>query len=178
VPLMTYAVHAERLGWTLPEHTVSMTPNVTRPQSRGRVTLASADPDAPPVIDYRYFTDPDGHDEATLLAGIAMSRRIAATEPMARWIAREIFPGPEVTDRDELSALARATHHTVYHVSCTCRIGADDDPMAVLDPQLRVRGVSGLSVADASAFPSLTTVNPVVAVLMLAERAADLISSR
>ena len=65
----------------------------------------------------------------------------------------------------------------MYHVSCTARLGADDDPGAVLDPALRVRGVRGLRVADASAFPSLTTVNPMVAVLMLAERAADLIRS-
>ncbi len=72
----------------------------------------------------------------------------------------------------------RATHHTVYHVSCTCRMGAADDPLAVLDPALRVRGVRRLSVADASAFPSLTTVNPVVAVLMLAERAAELVGRR
>jgi choline dehydrogenase-like flavoprotein len=178
VPLMTYAVHAERLGFELPEHTISMTPNVTRPQSRGRVTLASADPDAPPVIDYRYFSDPGGHDEQTLLEGVRMARAIAATEPMASWVKREVFPGPQVVDRAELSALARATHHTVYHVSCSCRMGADEDMMAVLDPELRVRGLSSLTVADASAFPSLTTVNPVVAVLMLAERAAELIAGR
>jgi choline dehydrogenase-like flavoprotein len=178
VPLMTYAVHAEALGLAVPEHSASMTPNVTRPRSRGRVWLGSPDPDVPPLIDPRYFTDPDGHDERTLLTGMRMARRIAATEPMAGWLARELHPGPAVVDDDELSAVARATHHTVYHVSCTCRMGADADPLAVLDPQLRVRGVRGLSVADASAFPSLTTVNPVVAVLMLAEHAAGLIAGR
>ena len=107
-----------------------------------------------------------------------MARRVAAAEPMARWVRREVFPGPEVQADDELAELMRATNHTVYHVSCTCRMGADDDPLAVLDPQLRVRGVRGLSVADASAFPSLTTVNPVIAVMMLGERAADLIRAR
>jgi choline dehydrogenase-like flavoprotein len=178
VPLMTYAVHAEALGLSVPEHSASMTPNVTRPRSRGRVWLGSPDPDAPPLIDYRYFTDAEGQDERTLLTGMRMARRIAATEPMAGWIARELHPGPAVVDDEELSAVARATHHTVYHVSCTCRMGADSDPLAVLDPQLRVRGVRGLSVADASSFPSLTTVNPVVAVLMLAERAAELIAGR
>jgi len=175
VPLMTYAVHAERLGWTIPEHAISMTPNVTRPRSRGRLWLRSPDPDAAPAIDYRSFTDPEAHDERMLLAGLRMARRVAATDPMRRWIAREVFPGPDVRSDEELSTLARATHHTVYHVSCTCRMGAAEDPLAVLDPELRVRGVRGLRVADASAFPSLTTVNPVVAVLMLAERAADLI---
>jgi choline dehydrogenase-like flavoprotein len=178
VPLMTYAVHAESFGLTLPEHSLSMTPNVTRPRSRGRVWLSGSDPDAPPLIDPRAFTDPEGHDERTLLAGIRMARRVAASAPMSDWVGRELFPGADVTEDDELSALARATHHTVYHVSCTCRMGAADDPLAVLDPELRVRGVRRLSVADASAFPSLTTVNPVVAVLMLAERAAELIARR
>jgi choline dehydrogenase-like flavoprotein len=174
VPLMTYAVHAERLGYRIPAQSITMTPNVTRPRSRGRVWLGSPDPDVPPLIDYGSFTDPDGHDERTLVTGVKMARRIAATEPMTGWVRREVFPGPEVTSDEEISALARATSHTVYHVSCTARMGAHDDPGAVLDPQLRVRGIAGLRVADASAFPSLTTVNPMVAVLMLAERAADL----
>ncbi|HET9123843.1 MAG TPA: GMC family oxidoreductase N-terminal domain-containing protein [Solirubrobacteraceae bacterium] len=178
VPLMTYAVHAETFGLTLPPHSLSMTPNVTRPRSRGRVGVAGPDPDAPPLIDYRAFTDPEGHDERVLLAGMRMARRVAAQAPMSGWVGRELFPGPGVVDDEELSAVARATHHTLYHVSCTCRMGAPDDPLAVLDPTLLVRGVRRLSVADASAFPSLTTVNPVVAVLMLAERAGDLIARR
>ena len=178
VPLMTYAVHAEMFGLTLPEHSLSLTPNVTRPRSRGRVWLQSADPDAPPLIDYRAFTDPEGYDERALLAGMRMARRVAARAPMSDWVGRELFPGADVEDDEQLSELMRATHHTVYHVSCTCRMGAADDPLAVLDPALRVRGVRRLSVADASAFPSLTTVNPVVAVLMLAERAAELIARR
>lgn len=175
VPLMTFAMHPERLGYRIPPHSISMTPNVTRPRSRGTVSLASPDPDAPPLLDYRMFTDPSGHDEATLVAGMRMARLIAAQQPMAGWIRREVFPGPDVQGEEELSALARATCHTVYHVSCTARMGAPSDPGAVLDPQLRVRGVGGLRVIDASAFPSLTTVNPVVAVLMLAERGADFV---
>jgi choline dehydrogenase-like flavoprotein len=102
-----------------------------------------------------------------------MARRVAATEPMASWVKREVFPGSAVQSDAELAELMRATNHTVYHVSCTCRIGPDHDPLAVLDPQLRVRGVRGVSVADASAFPSLTTVNPVIAVMMLGERAGS-----
>jgi choline dehydrogenase-like flavoprotein len=175
VPLMTFAMHSERLGYPTPRWSITMTPNVTRPRSRGQVTLASADPDDPPLIDYRWFTDDGGHDERTLLAGLRMARRVAAQPPMAGWVAREVFPGPEVQADEELSALARVTCHTVYHVSCTARMGAPDDPDAVLDPQLRVRGVDRLRVIDASAFPALTTVNPVVAVLMLAERGAELV---
>jgi len=153
-----------------------MTPDVTRPRSRGTVSLASADPDDPPLIDYRSFTDPEGYDERLLLAGIRMARRVAVQPPMAGWLAREVFPGPDVRGDEDLSALARAASHTVYHVSCTARMGAPDDPDAVLDPELRVRGVGSLRVIDASAFPSLTTVNPVVAVLMLAERGAEIVA--
>jgi choline dehydrogenase-like flavoprotein len=175
IPLMTLADHSERLGFSTPEHSLSLTPNVAKPRSRGRVWIESPDPAARPLIDYGYFTDPDGHDERTLLAGMRMARRVAATEPMARWIAREVFPGPDVQTDEELSGLARAAHHTVYHVSGTCRIGAAGDPAAVVDPQLRVRGIAGLRVADASVFPVITTVNTVVTVLMVGERAADLI---
>ncbi|MFL5831050.1 MAG: GMC family oxidoreductase [Solirubrobacteraceae bacterium] len=175
VPLMTLADHSERLGFVTPEHSLSFTPNVAKPRSRGRVWIESPDPAVQPLIDYGYFTDPDGHDERTLLAGMRMARRVAATEPMARWIAREVFPGPDVQTDEELSELARAAHHTVYHVSGTCRMGAAGDPAAVVDPQLRVRGIAGLRVADASVFPVITTVNTVVTVLMLGERAAHLI---
>jgi choline dehydrogenase-like flavoprotein len=178
VPLMTYAVHAQARGVEIPEPSISMTPNVTRPRSRGRVWLSTPDPDAPPAIDYGYFTDPEGYDERILLAGMHMARQVAAAEPMAGWVKREVFPGPEVSGDEELAEIMRATNHTVYHVSCTCPMGADHDPLTVLDPQLRVRGVRGLSVADASAFPSLTTVNPVIAVMMLGERAAELIRAR
>jgi len=175
VPLMTFAVHPERLGYVTPAPSISMTPNVTRPRSRGSVSLASADPGDPPLIDYRHFTDADGYDEKTLVAGMRLARRIAAKPPMSAWVAREVFPGPGVQDDAELSELARATCHTVYHVSCTARMGAPGDPAAVLDSQLRVRGVGRLRVIDASAFPSLTSVNPMVAVLMLAERGAELV---
>ena len=96
---------------------------------------------------------------------------------MSEWVVREVFPGPDVASDEELSAILRATHQTVYHVSGTCRMGADDDPMAVLDPQLRVRGVSGLRVVDASVFPTLTAVNPVGTIMSVAERAAELISA-
>jgi choline dehydrogenase-like flavoprotein len=94
---------------------------------------------------------------------------------MAGRLRREVFPGPRATSDGDISALARATHQTVYHVSGTCRMGAADDPLAVLDPDLRVRGVAGLRVVDASVFPTIPSVNPVVTVMLTAERAADLI---
>lgn len=177
IPLMTLADNSERLGFVTPEHSISLTPNVAKPRSRGRVWVDSPDPERPPLIDYGYFTDREGHDEAILLAGMRMGRRVAASPSMARWIAREVFPGPEVRSDEDLSQLARAAHHTVYHVCGTCRIGSPDDPAAVVDPHLRVRGIDGLRVADASVFPTITTVNTVVTVLMVGERAADLIAA-
>jgi choline dehydrogenase-like flavoprotein len=99
------------------------------------------------------------------------ARRIGESEPMASQLRREVFPGPQATSDADISALARATHQTVYHVSGTCRMGAPDDPLAVLDPELRVRGVPGLRVVDASVFPVI----PVVTVMVTGERAACLL---
>jgi choline dehydrogenase-like flavoprotein len=175
-PVEPWAEHAVTYGVRLPERILSIAPNVAKPASRGRVWITSADPAAPPSIDYGYFTDPGGHDERMLLAGVRAARRIAEQEPFRSWLVREVFPGPEVTSDEELSTVLRATHQTVYHVSGTCRMGADGDPLAVLDPSLRVRGVAGLRVVDASVFPTIPSVNPVVTIMMVAERAADLIA--
>ncbi|RVU23059.1 choline oxidase [Streptomyces antnestii] len=177
-PVEPWAVHAEAYGARLPERIVSIAPNVARPASRGRVWITSADPEAAPSIDYRYFTDLEGRDEAVLVAGVRLARRIAEAEPFASWLVREVFPGPDIQTDEQISKVARATHQTVYHVSGTCRIGADDDQLAVLTPELAVRGVDGLSVVDASVFPQLVATNPVVTIMMVAERAADLIRSR
>ncbi|OPX16850.1 FAD-dependent oxidoreductase [Gordonia sp. i37] len=176
-PVEAVADHAVAAGAELPEHIVSIAPNVAKPRSRGRVWITDADPATPSAIDYRYFTDQSGADEAVLLAGVRAARRIAETEPMAKWIVREVFPGPEVVGDEELSAALRATHQTVYHVSGTCRMGCDGDPLAVLDSDLRVRGVSGVRVVDASVLPTLTSVNPVGTIMSVAERAAELIAA-
>ena len=162
-------------GVQMPPHYMAIAPNVAKPRSRGRVWITSADPDERPAIDYRYFTDPDGADEAVLVAAVRAARRIGESEPMASQLRREVFPGPQATSDADISVLARATHQTVYHVSGTCRMGAPDDPLAVLDPELRVRGVPGLRVVDASVFPVIPSVNPVVTVMVTAERAACLI---
>jgi choline dehydrogenase-like flavoprotein len=175
IPLETWGTHVENHGVVLPELTLSLAPNVCKPRSRGKVWITSADPDAAPAIDYRYFTDADGHDEAMLVAGVRLARLVAATEPFASLVGREVFPGAAAQTDAEISELARATHQTVYHVSGTCKIGRQDDPSAVLDPQLRVRGVIGLRVVDASVFPTITALNPVGTVMSVAERAVELI---
>ncbi|MGK5678356.1 GMC family oxidoreductase [Actinoplanes sp. URMC 104] len=172
-----FTVNTERLGYDVPEHGFGMTPNVPRPRSAGRLTLAGADPAAKPLLDFRYFTDPGGHDERTIVDGLRLAREVAATEPFASWIAREIAPGPALRSDEELSAYGRAAHHTVYHPAGTCRMGAPGDPAAVVDPELRLRGVPNVRIADASVFPLMPSVNPMVTVLLIGERAADLISA-
>jgi choline dehydrogenase-like flavoprotein len=174
-PVEAVADHAVARGVAMPERIVSIAPNVAKPHSRGRVWITSANPTDAPSIDYRYFTDPDDHDEAVLIAGIRLARRVAATAPMADWLVREVFPGPAVQSDDELSEALRATHQTVYHVSGTCRMGADDDPMAVCDSRLRVRGLRGLRVVDASVFPTIPSVNPVGTVMAVAEHASAML---
>jgi choline dehydrogenase len=162
------------LGYPVPEHGVCMTPNIPRPRSRGRLYLTSADPAVKPALDFRYFTDPEGYDERTLVDGIRLAREVARTAPLSDWLLREVAPGPDVTGDAELSEYARRAAFTVFHPAGTCRMGAVDDELAVVDPELRLRGVAGVRIADASVFPSMPTVNPMVAVLMIGEKAAEL----
>lgn len=174
-PVEAVADHAVARGVAMPDRIVSIAPNVAKPHSRGRVWITCADPAQSPSIDYRYFTDTDGHDEAVLIAGIRLARRIADTAPMADWLVREVFPGPAAQTDHDLSEALRATHQTVYHVSGTCRMGADDDPMAVCDSRLRVRGVERLRVVDASVFPTIPSVNPVGTIMAVAEHASSML---
>ena len=157
------------------EHGIKISPNVARPRSRGRLYLARPEIDAAPVIELNYFSDPEGYDARTLVAGLRYARRLAATRALAPWIRRELLPGPGVDSDAELLDYVRASCETVYHPSGTCRMGAADDPMAVVTPELAVRGLANLYVADASVFPSMVTVNICNTVMMVAERAAELI---
>jgi choline dehydrogenase-like flavoprotein len=171
-----FTVHTERLGYDVPAHGFGMTPNIPRPRSSGRLWLTDANPATKPALDFGYFTDPEGYDERTIVDGLKIAREVAATEPFASWITREIAPGPRIRSDEELSAYGRAVHHTVYHPAGTCRMGAADDPLAVVDPRLRLRGFTNVRIADASVLPTMTSVNPVVAVLMIGEKAADMIA--
>lgn len=171
-----FTVNTERLGLPSPPYGVCMTPNVPKSRSRGRISLSGADPERQPLLDFRYFTDPDGYDERTIVDGLRIAREVAATGPLRDWLVRESAPGPGARTDAELSEYGRRAAHTVYHPAGTCRMGADGDPGAVLDPLLRLRGEEGVRVVDASVFPSMPTVNPMVTVLLVAERAADLIT--
>ncbi|WP_033325346.1 GMC family oxidoreductase [Streptomyces yerevanensis] len=165
----------ERLGYERPAHGVSMTPNIPKPRSRGRLYLTSADPAEKPALDFRYFTDEDDYDGRTLVDGIRIAREIAKSEPLASWLKREVAPGPDVTGDEELSVYARSVAHTVYHPAGTCRMGDSDDQLAVVDPELRIRGLDGIRIADASVFPAMPAVNPMIGVLMVGEKCVDLI---
>lgn len=157
------------------EHGLKLSPNVARPKSRGSLRLAKPDIQAFPIIDLNYFSDSEGYDQRILIAGLRYARELIATSALSPFIKRELLPGPGVNSDDEFLDYIRASCETVYHPSGSCKIGADTDPMAVLNPQLKVRGIEGLRVADASVFPSMVTVNICNTVMMVAERAVEFI---
>ncbi|MEV8306982.1 GMC oxidoreductase [Streptomyces flavidovirens] len=167
----------ERLGYERPEHGVSMTPNIPKPHSRGRLFLASADPAVKPSLDFRYFTDEDDYDAQTLVDGIRIAREIAKTEPLVKWLKREVCPGPDVTSDEDISEYARKVAHTVYHPAGTCRMGDSADELAVVSPDLKIRGLEGIRIADASVFPTMPAVNPMIGVLMVGEKCAELLAA-
>ena len=164
-----------RRGYPTTDNGFCLTPNVTQGRSRGTVRLRSRDFRDRPRVDPRYFTDPEGYDERIMLTGVRLARKIAEQPPLAAWVARELAPGPEATTDDELLTYIRQCHNTVYHPAATARMGSVQDPMAVLDPELRVKGVSRLRVVDASAMPKLPAVNPNITVMTMAEKCATLI---
>jgi choline dehydrogenase len=147
---------------------------VMAPESRGRVRLASADPQAPPLIDPGFLTD--ARDTGRLVEGLRLVRDAAACPVLAGLLAAEVWPGPDVRTDAELREYV---HHRIsgyYHPAGTCRMGSDD--ASVVDPRLRVRGVTGLRVADASVMPTIPNAHTNATVLAIAERAAELIRGR
>jgi choline dehydrogenase len=144
------------------------------PRSRGTIRLRSPDPLAKPAIRGNHLTEPD--DVAALVCGMKLAREIAGTGPLAEAAGREIFPGASVDGEDELETDVRRRAELLYHPAGTCRMGTDDQ--AVVDPALRVRGVNGLRVVDASIMPLIPGGNTNAPTIMIAEQAADLILGR
>ena len=168
-----FDMNTYRRGYPTSENAFCLTPNVTRARSRGTVRLRTRDFRDKPRVDPRYFTDE--YDLRVMRYGLRLARRIAARPALAGWAGRELAPGPDVTRDDELDDYITTTHNTVYHPSCTVRMGPDGDPDAPLDPRLRVRGVRGLRVADGSAMPDLVSVNPCITTMMIGEKCADMV---
>lgn len=143
-----------------------------RPKSYGRVRLANADPATKLLIDPEFYSHKD--DLAVVRHGLALGRKILGQPAFERYQAREILPGADIKQDSALDDYIRRTTVTVHHPGCTCRMGSDP-ATTVVDPQLKVRGIRGLRVVDASVFPTLIAGNTNAAVVMIAEKAADMI---
>ena len=142
-----------------------------RPESRGYVRIKSTDPRAAPAIHPNYLAT--AKDRETITAGVAAMRRIFQAPAMARYIAEEIEPGAQCDNDDELLDFIRHRGSTTYHPVGTCRMG--QDPKAVVDERLRVRGFTGLRVIDASIMPAVVSGNTNAATIMIGEKGADMI---
>jgi choline dehydrogenase len=147
-----------------------------RPESTGHVRIASTDPHETPLIQPNYLDAEK--DRRVLLAAIRMARRILATPALAQYCDHEEFPGAGLTSDEDLLEFARQQGSSCYHLVGTCRMGPASDPTAVVDDALRVRGMEGLRIADASIMPTVTSGNTYAPSLMIGARAADLLLGR
>jgi len=165
----SYANAAERKLDRLPGMTIGVTQ--LRPESRGTIHIRSRDPSAAPVIRPNFLAAAE--DRRCMVEGMKMAREIVAQRPMDPYREGETSPGAACQTDDDWLAFARENGQTIYHAAGTCRMGQDE--RAVVDPSLRVHGLDGLRVADASVMPSMVSGNTQAAVFMIAEKAADLI---
>jgi choline dehydrogenase len=147
-----------------------------RPQSRGWVHLRSADPFEAPVIQPNYLAEES--DRRVLLAGMKLARRLLRTEPLQQYFDYEDFPGEKVQSDEDLLGAAKQRGTTTFHPAGTCRMGPASDPLAVVDDELRVHGLDGLRVIDASIMPTMLSANLNAATMMIADKASDLIRGR
>ena len=142
-----------------------------RPESRGSLRIKSADPAVPPEIRINYLATET--DRTAFIEGFKILRKILAAPALKPYAVDEILPGPGVTSDEDILAFCRQTGSTVYHPTSTCRMG--NDPLAVVDQRLRVRGIEGLRVVDASVMPDLMSGNTNAPTIMIAEKASDMI---
>jgi len=157
-------------------HGFSFHVSLLQPRSRGRLVLASADPAAKPRLFASFLSDPGGEDLQALVRGFKLVRRLAEAPAMDGWRGAEVLPGPGVRTDEEIAAFVRDTLGTTFHPAGTCKMGRDR--MAVVDPELKVRGVAGLRVIDASVMPQVVSGNTNAPTIMIAEKGADMILGR
>ena len=158
------------------KHAYSIIPTLIRPNSRGRISLRSSNPLHAPLIHANYFADP--HDSQAMVAGLRIARAIAETNAFAKYHKRELCPGPGIkNDEESLSGYIEKYAQTLYHPVGTCKMGPVRDKLAVVDSELRVHGVDGLRVVDASIMPIIPGGNTNAPTIMVAEKAADLIKN-
>jgi choline dehydrogenase len=150
---------------------LTIAPCQVRPESRGTIRIKSANPAEYPSIQPNYLSDPI--DQQVAVASLRWGRRIAGQPALAKWIESELLPGADFTTDEQLLGFARMAGSTIYHPVGTCQMG--HGPAAVVDPQLRVHGVEGLRVVDASVMPRLVSGNTNAPTIMIAEKAADMI---
>jgi len=181
VQLLTRFVPPESQPWfpgirQKPKDAFMCRPAVLHPESRGELKLKSNDPRDKPAIHQMFLTAEK--DWETLRTGFNMVRDIANQKPLDPFRGREIQPGPSVTNKADIDAYIRQTAWTVHHPAGTCKMGTDNDEMAVVNNELRVRGVEDLRVIDASVFPDMPGGNINAPVIMMAEKASDLMRDK
>jgi choline dehydrogenase len=152
---------------------ITITVSLVRPRSRGEIRLASGDPAAPAVIRPNYLQEQA--DVEALVHGVRLARLIGSSSAYDPLRGDEIEPGPAATSPEDLQRFVRRAADTIYHAAGTCRMGPASEPQAVVDPELRVRGVQGLRVADASIMPEVVNAATHAACVMIGEKAADLL---
>jgi choline dehydrogenase-like flavoprotein len=157
-----------------PKDCYTFVPAVMQPRSRGTLRLASADPSRAPIIDPATYADPE--DLETMVSGVEIARQVANRPELAEWSLREVFPGPAARTRAELREFVKHGTSPFYHPVGTARMGRDTE--APVTPELAVRGVRGLWVADASVMPQIVPAMTNAAVVAIAERGADLIAGQ
>lgn len=163
-------------GYPSSPHGLTAYMTVNRARSEGSVRLRSREPDAAPLIDAGYFTDPDGYDLRVMISGIRLARRLFSMPALSDWAGGELAPGASAVSDEDIAAYVRETATTGYHPAGTCRMGAAGDPRAVVGPSLRVNGIGGLRVADASVMPTMVSVNIAATCMMIGHRAAKLVA--
>ena len=144
-----------------------------RPTSRGTVCIKSTNPLEAPAMQPNYLSTPE--DRATQVAGVRLARRLAATKALSPYVEGEYRPGAATQSDDEVLEFVKNTGGTIFHPSGTTKMGPASDAMAVVDPELRVHGIDALRVVDCGVMPTLVSGNTNVPVVMIAERASDMI---